>query len=180
MKKYLLLAAGLLTAASANAGEYRPYLGFDYVNMTPNLKGRYENSFAENYDLGSLTAGVKFVDYGSIEFFAERSLQEKKVMGANVARSRLYGYGADVLIDMYNVSDATILGSVGYGRISSKLKYNGKSDKDSANALRLGVGGEINPTPEWGFRAMYRYSLADGDAYNNSKEFTIGARYYFY
>ena len=41
-----------------------------------------KNSFAENYDLGSLTAGVKFVDYGSLEFFAERSLQEKKVMGA--------------------------------------------------------------------------------------------------
>ena len=70
MKKYLLLAAGLLAAVSANAGEYRPYVGFDYVNMTPNLKGRYENSFAENYDFGSLTAGVKFVDYGSIEFFA--------------------------------------------------------------------------------------------------------------
>ena len=180
MKKYLLIAAGLLAAVSENAGEYRPYVGFDYVNMTPNLKGRYENTHADNYDLGSLTAGVKFVDYGSIEFFAERSAQEKKVIGSNVARSRLYGYGADVLIDMYNVSDATILGSVGYGRISSNLKYNGKNNKDTANALRLGVGGEINPTSEWGFRAMYRYSLADGDAYNNSKEFTIGARYYFY
>ena len=27
MKKYLLLAAGLLMAVSANAGEYRPYWG---------------------------------------------------------------------------------------------------------------------------------------------------------
>lgn len=79
MKKYLLLAAGLLMAVSANAGEYRPYLGFDYVNMTPNLKGRYENSFAENYDLGSLTAGVKFVDYGSIEFLPNVLCKKRKL-----------------------------------------------------------------------------------------------------
>lgn len=180
MRKSLLILAGMFAAVTANAGEYRPYVGFDYVNMTPNLKGRYENTLADNYDLGSLTAGVKFVDYGSIEFFAERSTQEKKVINGNVSRGRLYGYGADILMDVYNVSDATILGSVGYGRIASSLKYAGKRDKDTANTLRLGVGGEINPTPEWGFRAMYRYSLAEGDAYNNSKEFTIGARYYFY
>lgn len=180
MKKSLLSLICVLAAGVVQAGEYRPYVGFDYVNMTPNLLGKYENTHADNYDLGSITAGIKFVDYGSIEFFAGRSMQEKKVLGDNVSRSRFYGYGADALLDIYNVSDATILGSVGYGRISSKMKYNGSSDKDTANVLRLGVGGEINPTPEWGFRAMYRYSLADGDTYNNSKEFTLGARYYFY
>ncbi|MDO4162434.1 MAG: outer membrane beta-barrel protein [Pseudomonadota bacterium] len=179
MKKSLLILAGLLAAVSANAGEYRPYVGLDYVNMTPNLLGKYEDIHADNFDMGSLTAGIKFVDYGSIELFAERSLQEKKVYADNVSRSRFYGYGADVLLDVYNGADATILGSVGYGRISSKLKHNGRTDKDTANALRLGVGGEINPMPEWGVRAMYRYSLADGDSYSNSKEFSVGVRYYF-
>lgn len=46
MKKYLLIAAGLLAAVSANAGEFRPYVGFDYVNMTPNLKVCFDISYS--------------------------------------------------------------------------------------------------------------------------------------
>lgn len=177
MKKILLMvAATVMSAQAAVAGEYLPYVGVDYVNMTPNVSDKYP----DNYNIGSLTAGIKFVDFGSLEFFAERSLREKKSVGGTTARGHLYGYGGDVLFNMYNVSDASLLGSVGYGRISTKLKYNGIADKNTGNTLRLGVGGEINPTPEWGFRAMYRYSLSDGDAFRNAKEFTIGARYYFY
>ena len=179
MKKNLVMSVAtaiLLTAQAANAGEYLPYVGFDYVNMTPNVNDRYP----DNYDIGSVVAGVKFVDLASIEAFAERSMREKRTVGNVTARGRLYGYGADVLANLYSVSDSSLLASVGYGRISSKVKYNGVADKDSGNTLRLGVGGEISPTPEWGFRAMYRYSLSDSDAFKNAKEFTIGARYYFY
>ena len=173
----LSVAGGLLFATQAvSAGEYLPYVGFDYVNMTPNVNDRYP----DNYDIGSIVAGVKFEDLASIEAFAERSMREKRTIGNVTARGRLYGYGADVLANLYSVSDSSLLASVGYGRISSKVKYDGHTQKDSGNALRLGVGGEINPTPEWGFRAMYRYSLADSDAFKNAKEFTIGARYYFY
>ncbi|MBP5352290.1 MAG: porin family protein [Alphaproteobacteria bacterium] len=179
MKKLLLMAVAttaLFASQAANAGEYMPYVGFDYVNMTPNVSDRFPN----NYDIGSIVAGVKFVDLGSIEAFAERSMQEKKKFDNSVIRGRVYGYGLDLLGNIYNVSDASILGTIGYGRISAKLKYNGAGEKDTGNTLRLGVGGEINPTPEWGFRAMYRYSLSDSDAFKNAKEFTIGARYYFY
>ena len=179
MKKILMMSVAgvvLLAAQAVKAGEYLPYVGFDYVNMTPNVNDRYP----DNYDIGSVTAGVKFVDLATIEAFAERSMREKRTIDNVTARGRLYGYGADVLAKLYNVSDSSLLASVGYGRISSKVKYNGHTQKDSGNTLRLGVGGEINPTPEWGFRAMYRYSLSDSDAFKNSKEFTIGARYYFY
>ncbi len=177
MKKFLLLTAvAVMSFTSVQAGEYMPYVGFDYVNMTPNVNARYP----DNYDIGSFTAGLKLVDMGSLELFAERSLKEKETVGGVASRGRLYGFGADVLLNAVNLSQGTILGSVGYGRISSKLKYNGLTQKDDGNALRLGLGGELNPSPDWGFRAMYRYSISDNNNYKNSKEFTIGARYYFY
>ncbi|MBR1903582.1 MAG: outer membrane beta-barrel protein [Alphaproteobacteria bacterium] len=178
MKKSLVLAAGamLLSAGAANAGEYVPYVGFDYVNMTPNVVDVYP----DNYDIGAITGGVKLLEKGSLEIFAERSMREKKHIGDATSRGRFYGYGADVLINGWNFSEGAILGSIGYGRISGKLKNDGQSKKDTGNTLRLGMGGELNPTPDWGLRAMFRYSLSDSDVYKNSKEFTLGARYYFY
>ena len=178
MKKSLVLAAGalLLSATAAQAGEYVPYVGFDYVNMTPNVADIYP----DNYDIASINGGVKLIDMGSLELFAERSMREKKHIGGATSRGRIYGYGADVLINGWNFNEGAILGSVGYGRISGKLKYDGHTKKDTGNTLRLGMGGELNPTPEWGVRAMFRYSLSDSDVYKNSKEFTLGARYYFY
>lgn len=178
MKKSLLLLSGalMLTATTANAGEYMPYVGFDYVNRTPNVSDNYP----DNYDIANINAGVKLVDLGALEMFAERSMREKKSSDAGTSRGRLYSWGADVLVNGWNFNEGAILGSVGYGRMSTKLKHNGHTKKDTGNALRLGMGGELNPTPEWGLRAMFRYSLAEGGAYSNSKEFSLGARYYFY
>lgn len=176
MKKSLVIAAMMMAASAAQAGEYVPYVGFDYVNMSPNVSDRYPN----NYDIGNFNAGIKLPELGSLELFAERSLREKESVDGHVARGRLYGYGVDVLVNGWNFTEGAILGSVGYGRISSRLKYDGKNSKDTANMLRLGLGGELNPTPEWGFRAMFRYALGDGDNFANAKEFSIGARYYFY
>ncbi|MBR1600406.1 MAG: outer membrane beta-barrel protein [Alphaproteobacteria bacterium] len=177
MKKLLLLtAAAVMFSASANAGEYLPYVGFDYVNMSPNVSAKYPDS----YDVGNIVAGLKFMDFGAVELFTERSLKKKETVDGVTSRGRIYGFGADVLLNAVNLSQGTILGSIGYGRISAKLKYNGKMLKDDGNDLRLGFGGELNPSPEWGFRAMFRYSLTDSKAYKNSKEMTIGARYYFY
>ena len=178
MNKKLLLLTGVtaLFFNNANAGEYLPYVGFDYVNRTLNVADK----MPDNYDIGNINAGLKFSDMASIELFAERSMREKKTYNGNTARGRLYNFGVDALLNAYNFSEGSILGTIGYGRVHTKLKYNGRTQKDSGNALRFGFGGEINPTPEWGFRAMYRYSIADSDAFANSKEFSIGARYYFY
>lgn len=178
MKKFIYATAvGLFFNVSAtNAGEYLPYVGFDYVNRTLNVAG----IMPDNYDIANINAGIKFVDLGAVEIFTERSLKEKKSYENHVSRGRLYGYGLDLLVNGYNFTDGAILGSVGYERMSTKLKYDGGAKKDDANVLRLGFGGELNPTPDWGLRAMFRYSLSDGDNFSNSKEFSVGARYYFY
>lgn len=177
MKKFLIATvAAVMCSTAVQAGEYLPYMGIDYVNMNPNVSAR----FPDNYNAGSLTAGVKFMDIGSIEFFAERSMKEKENVDGIVSRGRMYGFGVDGILNAYNLSQGTILASVGYGRISAKLKHNGEMTKDDGNDLRFGVGGELNPSENWGFRAMFRYSLTDSKAYKNAKEFTIGTRYYFY
>lgn len=175
-KSLLMLGAALLFSTAVTAGEYIPYVGLDYVNMTPNFNAKYP----DNYDIGSINAGLRFIDLGSVEVFAERSKKEKDSLLGRTSRGRLYGFGVDALYDVYSFSQGAILGTVGYGRFSDKLKYNGHTNKENGNALRLGVGGELNPTPELGFRAMYRYSISDSGDYQNSKEFSIGARYYFY
>lgn len=176
MKKILIAAVAVLLSTAVQAGEYLPYVGVDYVNMNPNVNAKYP----DNYNTGSLTAGMKFVDLGSIEFFAERSMKEKETVDGAVSRGRIYGFGVDGILNAYNLSQGAILASVGYGRISAKLKYNGVMLKDDGNDLRLGLGGELNPSENWGLRSMFRYSLTDSKAYKNAKEFTIGMRYYFY
>lgn len=177
MKKFLIATiAAVLCSTAVQAGEYLPYMGIDYVNMNPNVNARYP----DNYNTGSLVAGLKFVDFGSIEFFAERSMKEKESIGDVVSHGRLYGFGVDGILNAYNLSQGAILASVGYGRISAKLKHDGKMLKDDGNDLRLGLGGELNPSENWGFRSMFRYSLTDSKAYKNAKEFSLGVRYYFY
>lgn len=177
MKKSLLIAAAAaMFATSANAGALLPYVGFDYVNMAPNVA----DTLPENYDVGSINAGLRYESAGALELFYNRSMREKSSNGNMVTRGRLYGYGADLLINGYDFSQASILGSIGYGRFTTKMRDQGGAREETGNAVRLGVGGEINPTLNWGFRAMFRYSLADSDAFKNAKEFSIGARYYFY
>ncbi|MBQ9271530.1 MAG: outer membrane beta-barrel protein [Alphaproteobacteria bacterium] len=177
MKKSLLLASvAMLFAGVVNAGQLTPYVGFDYVNMAPNVA----DSLPENYDIGNINAGLRYEGAGALEVFAERSMREKSNNGNNVTRGRLYGYGADLLINGYDFSQASILGSVGYGRFTTKMRDQGGTRDETGNSLRFGVGGEINPTLNWGFRAMFRYSFSDSDAYKNAKEFSLGARYYFY
>lgn len=176
MKKLGLIALALaMFATQANAGEYKFYTGGDYVNSTYNVPGVYP----DNYDIGNVVAGINFVDVASVELFLQRSLKEKENIGGISSNGRTYGYGADLFVNAYNLSEGAILGSIGYGRIYSKLKFDAGSQKDTENALRLGVGGEWKVSNDWSLRSMFRYSIAKGDNFKNAKEFTLGARYYF-
>lgn len=176
MKKFLLVTTAAMFFVFNAQAELKPYVGFDYVNMTPNLR----DNLPDNYDIGSVNAGVAYDNYGALEIFAERSMREKRNIGNMVSRGRLFGWGGDVLVNGFSFSQGAILGSVGYGRFTTKTKGEYGAEEKKGNVLRFGVGGELNPTPNWGFRAMFRYSFADSDAFKNAKEFALGARYYFY
>lgn len=176
MKKFLLTALAVAFCAFNAQAQLRPYVGFDYVNMTPNLR----DNLPDNYDIGSINAGFAYADAGALEIFAERSMREKRNIGGMVTRGRLFGWGGDLLISGFSFNgQGSLLGSIGYGRFTTKTRAEHGTEEEKGNALRLGLGGELNPTYNWGFRAMFRYSLADSDAFKNAKEFSIGARYYF-
>ena len=177
MKKtgLLIAAVAALVSAQSFAGEYKFYTGGDYVNSTYNVSGVYP----DNYDIANFVGGINLVDMGSLELFLQHSLKEKETVGGITSHGKTYGYGADLYINAYNLSEGAILGSIGYGRIYSKLKYGDSKEKDTANTLRLGVGGEWKVSNDWSLRSMFRYSLAKGDNFSNAKEFTMGARYYF-
>ena len=177
MKKtgLLGLVAAVILAGQANAGEYKFYTGGDYVNSTYNVAGIYP----DNYDIANFVGGINFVDVASLELFMQHSLKEKETVNGTTSHGKTYGFGADLYVNAYNLSEGAILGSVGYGRIYSKLKYVDNKKKDTANTLRLGVGGEWKVSNNWSLRSMFRYSLAKGDNFSNAKEFNMGARYYF-
>ena len=177
MKKSGLIAflAVGMAMFQANAGEYQFYAGGDYVNSTYNVSGIYP----DNYDIANFVGGINFVDVASVELFLQHSMKEKENVNGNTTHGKTYGYGADVYVNAYNLPEGAILGSIGYGRIYSKLKDNSAKEKDTANTLRLGVGGEWKVSNDWSLRSMFRYSIAKGDNFSNAKEFTMGARYYF-
>lgn len=177
MKKNGLLALTtvMLLAIQANAGEYKFYTGGDYVNSTFNVSGVYP----DNYDIANFVGGINFVDVASLELFLQHSMTEKENVNGATSHGKTYGYGADLYVNAYNLSEGAILGSIGYGRIYSKLKYKENKEKDTANTLRLGVGGEWKVSNDWSLRSMFRYSFAKGDNFSNAKEFSVGARYYF-
>ena len=89
--------------------------------------------------------------------------------------------------DVLNLGIVEILSSVGYGYydadVTNTANINGvggrRSFNEEGNGLRLGIGGQINPLPSLGIRAMFRYTVTDMDAVKNMKEVTVGVRYYF-
>lgn len=177
MKKSGLIAlfAATIVAGQSEAGEYKFYAGGDYVNSTYSVDGVYP----DNYNVANFVGGINFVDVASLELFLQHSLKEKESVNGITSHGKTYGYGADLYVNAYNLSESAILGSIGYGRIYSKLKYNGTKEKDTANTLRLGIGGEWKISSDLSLRSMFRYSFAKGDNFSNAKEFTMGARYYF-
>ena len=88
---------------------------------------------------------------------------------------------------MLNLGIVEVLSSIGYGYynadVSRFVSINGssnhKSYNEEGNGLRFGLGGQVNPLPSIGIRAMYRYTMTDMDTVKNMQEFTVGVRYYF-
>ena len=59
----------------------------------------------------------------------------------------------------------------------------GVSEKEKIStdfeALRLGVGAQINITPNYAIRGMFRYALTNVTEVDDIKELTVGLRFYF-
>lgn len=195
MKKIGLLAAALcLSSADAGAALISPYVGADYNYSSLNFGRESEDFYADNFNSLGVVAGVKLLSFLSIEGFYQQSENKDNtvrnyfVEGDEFStKLKLKSYGVDLVGDVLNLGIVEILSSVGYGYydadVTNAVNINGvggrRSFNEEGNGLRLGIGGQINPLPSLGIRAMFRYTMTDMDAVKNMKEVTVGVRYYF-
>lgn len=195
MKKIGLLAAALcLFSADAGAAFVSPYVGADYNYSSLNFGRESEDFYADNFNSLGVVAGVKLLSFLSVEGFYQQSENKDNTVRNHFVegdefstKPKLKSYGVDLVGDVLNLGIVEILSSVGYGYydadVTNTVNINGvggrRSFNEEGNGLRLGIGGQINPLPSLGIRAMFRYTVTDMDAVKNMKEVTVGVRYYF-
>lgn len=195
MKKIGLLAAALcLFSADAGAAFVSPYVGADYNYSSLNFGRESEDFYADNFNSLGVVAGVKLLSFLSVEGFYQQSENKDNTVRNHFVEGdefstklKLKSYGVDLVGDVLNLGIVEILSSVGYSYydadVTNTVNINGvggrRSFNEEGNGLRLGIGGQINPLPSLGIRAMFRYTVTDMDAVKNMKEFTVGVRYYF-
>ena len=195
MKKIGLLAAALcLFSADAGAAFVSPYVGADYNYSSLNFGRESEDFYADNFNSLGVVAGVKLLSFLSVEGFYQQSDNKDNTVRNHFVEGdefstklKLKSYGVDLVGDVLNLGIVEILSSVGYGYydadVTNTVNINGvggrRSFNEEGNGLRLGIGGQINPLPSLGIRAMFRYTVTDMDAVKNMKEVTVGVRYYF-
>lgn len=195
MKKIGLLAAALcLFSADADAAFVSPYVGADYNYSSLNFGRESEDFYADNFNSLGVVAGVKLLSFLSVEGFYQQSENKDNTVRNHFVEGdefstklKLKSYGVDLVGDVLNLGIVEILSSVGYGYydadVTNTVNINGvggrRSFNEEGNGLRLGIGGQINPLPSLGIRAMFRYTVTDMDAVKNMKEVTVGVRYYF-
>ena len=195
MKKIGLLAAALcLFSADAGAAFVSPYVGADYNYSSLNFGRESEDFYADNFNSLGVVAGVKLLSFLSVEGFYQQSENKDNTVRNHFVEGdefstklKLKSYGVDLVGDVLNLGIVEILSSVGYGYYdadaTNTVNINGvggrRSFNEEGNGLRLGIGGQINPLPSLGIRAMFRYTVTDMDAVKNMKEVTVGVRYYF-
>lgn len=195
MKKIGLLAAALcLFSADAGAAFVSPYVGADYNYSSLNFGRESEDFYADNFNSLGVVAGVKLLSFLSVEGFYQQSENKDNTVRNHFVEGdefstklKLKSYGVDLVGDVLNLGIVEILSSVGYGYydadVTNTVNINGvggrRSFNEEGNGLRLGIGGQTNPLPSLGIRAMFRYTVTDMDAVKNMKEVTVGVRYYF-
>ena len=193
MKKIGLLAAALcLFSADAGAAFVSPYVGADYNYSSLNFGRESEDFYADNFNSLGVVAGVKLLSFLSVEGFYQQSENKDNTVRNHFVEGdefstklKLKSYGVDLVGDVLNLGIVEILSSVGYGYydadVTNTVNINGvggrRSFNEEGNGLRLGIGGQINPLPSLGIRAMFRYTVTDMDAVKNMKEVTVGVRY---
>lgn len=195
MKKIGLLAAALCLFPQMPARLlFLPTSGRNYNYSSLNFGRESEDFYADNFNSLGVVAGVKLLSFLSVEGFYQQSENKDNTVRNHFVEGdefstklKLKSYGVDLVGDVLNLGIVEILSSVGYGYydadVTNTVNINGvggrRSFNEEGNGLRLGIGGQINPLPSLGIRAMFRYTVTDMDAVKNMKEVTVGVRYYF-
>ena len=200
MKKILLITFSILAGTlgfAAKSHAITPYIGLDYMysdygfDFGENQDGRW---LEHKFNGGAASLGVKFTNNLAFEGFYQMTENGLSYTSNYITagdhletKMKLRAYGVDLVRDIVNMDVLEILGSIGVARyeMDSTRKYTlgGVTEREKINkdfeALRLGIGAQLNITPHYSIRGMFHYSLTNITEIDDIKEFTVGARVYF-
>lgn len=181
MKKTLLLAGvACLVSLSANAFEYKPYVGIDYAYDKADFK-KEAKDLKDGFNSGIINAGARFGDYMGLEAFYQMS-GDRKTHGEDYnVKASFEAYGVDAYGYMPLGCDKTfdLLASVGVANYDTEIKGEDAKEDKSRVGYRFGLGAQYNITENIAARVMGRYNYLGMSNLDNFQEVTAGVRYTF-
>ena len=179
-KNIALLAAvsAIALATSANALEFRPYVGAQYNVTSHSIKNVHTNMDMHSY---SVFVGTDYNRYFGTEVFYQNSNKWHKVIGGNKVKADFAAYGLDAYGYLPLGCDRvwSLLGTAGIA--SYKYDYDdGVKGDDHGLGYRLGAGMQYNITNTIAVRGLARYIWADKlDGFDHMMEYSLGVKYSF-
>lgn len=179
-KNIALLAAvsAVALAGSANALEFRPYVGADY-NVTRVNAVTTANTDMHSY---SVVVGTEYNKYFGTEVFYQNSNKWHKVVDGTKVKADFEAYGLDAYGYLPLGCDriVSLFGTAGIANYDFDIDRGAGKGDDNGLGYRLGAGVQYNVTNNVAVRALGRYVWTDKlDGMDHFTEFTLGAKYIF-
>lgn len=171
----MVAVSAVAFSAGANAAEYTPYVGIDYINS---------HVISKNLQNAAINVGTKYNKYFGTEIFYQTPLESKTwhSEGEKMKASyRSYGLDAYGYLPLGCDMDWNILGTAGIAQVDFKSKVEGGDHhKENGWAYRFGAGVQYDVTDAWAVRVLARYSFLDKVAgIDHMMDVTAGVRYSF-
>lgn len=179
-KNIALLAAvsAIALATSANALEFKPYVGAQY-NLTSNsVKGLHTNVDMHSY---SVFAGTDYNRFFGTEVFYQNSNKWHKVVNGGKLKADFAAYGLDAYGYLPLGCDRvfSLLGTAGIANYDYDID-DGVKGSDNGLGYRLGAGMQYNVTNNIAVRGLARYVWTDKlDGFDHLMEYSLGVKYNF-
>ncbi|MBR4106612.1 MAG: porin family protein [Alphaproteobacteria bacterium] len=179
-KNIALLAAvsAIALATSANALEFRPYVGAQY-NLTSASVKDMPNMDMHSY---SVFVGTDYNRYFGTEVFYQNSNKWHKVINGEKTKVDFEAYGLDVYGYLPLGCDRvfSLLGTAGIANYDFDIADNNAKGEENGLGYRLGAGMQYNITNNIAVRGIVRYIWADKlDNTDHMMEYSLGAKYSF-
>ncbi len=174
----LTAVSAIALATSANALEFRPYVGAQY-NLTSASVKNMPNMDMHTY---SVFLGTDYNRYFGTEVFYQNSNKWHKKIGGVKNKVDFAAYGLDAYGYLPLGCDRvfSLLGTAGIANYDYDMDTGAGKGSDNGLGYRLGAGMQYNVTNNIAIRGLVRYIWADKlDGMDHMMEYSLGAKYSF-
>lgn len=183
MNKNIALLAAVSVFALANSAdalEFRPYVGAQYNVTHVNAKDLNTNMDMHSY---SVFVGTEYNKYFGTEVFYQNSNKWHKVLDGDKVKADFEAYGLDAYGYLPLGCDQVVAPFVtaGIANYDFDSQVSGEAkEKDNGLGYRLGAGIQYHVTENIAVRALGRYVWTNKlDGMDHFSEFSLGAKYVF-